>query len=157
MDQQEKDKEYINHPSHYNSNASGIECIEIIRSFEFNTGNSFKYIFRRDEKDNYLQDIKKALWYVRDELKKRKKYKVISKIFRYLPNFYKFFEYKRRSEKITKIAVTDGCMYVSVIYFALNLADYYPYSTFYLEEVEKYIKFMIENSEGTSNQTNNGK
>ena len=45
-----KDKEQkadsVNHPAHYNSHPSGIECIEIARHHNFNIGNSIKYLWR---------------------------------------------------------------------------------------------------------------
>ena len=45
-----KDKEQktdsVNHPSHYNSHPSGIECIEIARHHNFNIGNTIKYLWR---------------------------------------------------------------------------------------------------------------
>lgn len=64
----------VNHPSHYTSHPSGIECIQITRHMGFNLGNAFKYIWRADEKheDGGIEDISKAIWYLQDELKKRK-------------------------------------------------------------------------------------
>ncbi len=61
------DYEHVNHPSHYNSHPSGVEAIEIVRWLPFNTGNAFKYLYRRGEKGNLVQDLEKALWYVKDE------------------------------------------------------------------------------------------
>ena len=34
----------VNHPSHYTSDPSGIECIQITRHRNFNIGNAFKYL-----------------------------------------------------------------------------------------------------------------
>lgn len=34
----------INHPIHYNSHPSGIECIEVAHHMSFNLGNVIKYI-----------------------------------------------------------------------------------------------------------------
>lgn len=59
----------VNHPKHYNSHPSGIECIEIVRSFSFNMGNAFKYLWRAGLKDEKAQDIKKAIWYLKDEVR----------------------------------------------------------------------------------------
>lgn len=60
----------VDHPKHYNQHPSGIECIEIVRHMTFNLGNAIKYIWRADFK-NGLEDIKKAIWYLEDEIKKR--------------------------------------------------------------------------------------
>ena len=65
----------INHPSHYNSSnikcecGRQIECIDISREKNFNIGNVFKYIWRYEHK-NGIEDLKKAAWYLNDEIKK---------------------------------------------------------------------------------------
>lgn len=38
----------------------------------FNLGNAMKYIWRADEKANSVQDLEKAVWYLNDEINKRK-------------------------------------------------------------------------------------
>lgn len=54
----------VEKPKHYNSHPSGVECIDITQHLPFCEGNAFKYIFRRKDKGNELQDCKKALWYL---------------------------------------------------------------------------------------------
>ena len=61
----------INHPPHYTSHPSGVECIQITEHMGFNLGNAIKYIWRADEKGNAVEDLKKALWYVQRELQRR--------------------------------------------------------------------------------------
>lgn len=63
----------VNHPQHYTSHPSGIECIEITRHMGFNLGNTVKYIWRDGLKDTEvpLQDLKKAMWYLQDEIMMR--------------------------------------------------------------------------------------
>ena len=41
----------VNHPMHYISDPSGVECIQITRHRNFNIGNAFKYIWRAGLKD----------------------------------------------------------------------------------------------------------
>ena len=55
-------------PSHYQ--ADGIQCIDITRHMSFAKGNAVKYLWRTGKKDNNseAQDIKKAMWYLADEL-----------------------------------------------------------------------------------------
>ena len=36
----------VNHPPHYTSDPSGVECIEITRHRNFNIGNAIKYLWR---------------------------------------------------------------------------------------------------------------
>lgn len=62
----------INHPHHYNSHTSGVECITITEHFNFCLGNVIKYIWRAGEKDNdALEDLKKAQWYLTREILRR--------------------------------------------------------------------------------------
>ena len=61
----------VNHPRHYTSHPSGIECIEVTEHMGFNLGNAVKYIWRADEKGNARQDLEKAIWYIRREIQKR--------------------------------------------------------------------------------------
>lgn len=63
----------VNHPPHYKSHPSGIECIEITRHMNFNLGNAFKYIWRAGLKDDKEEDLRKAIWYLTDELMKESK------------------------------------------------------------------------------------
>ena len=66
----------INHPKHYTSNPSGIECIDITRHKNFNIGNAIKYLWRaglkedKDRKliDKQIEDFNKAVWYIVDEI-----------------------------------------------------------------------------------------
>lgn len=53
---------------HYRKHPSGVECIEVSRHMNFNLGNALKYIWRADHKGNQVQDLRKAAWYVLDEL-----------------------------------------------------------------------------------------
>ncbi|AWY20098.1 DUF3310 domain-containing protein [Moraxella bovis] len=55
----------INHPPHYISCPSGIECIEIAELLPFCLGNAYKYLHRAGLKGDSLTDLKKALWYAR--------------------------------------------------------------------------------------------
>ena len=61
----------INHPPQYTEHPSGIECIEVTRHMGFNLGNAVKYIWRCDLKGDSINDLKKAMWYIQDEINKR--------------------------------------------------------------------------------------
>lgn len=63
-------EDMINHPKHYTSDPSGIECIQITRWRNFNIGNAIKYLWRNGLKENNsnIQDLKKAIWYINDEI-----------------------------------------------------------------------------------------
>lgn len=61
----------VNNPSHYTSHPSGIECIDVTRHMSFNLGNATKYIWRCDLKKDAIEDLKKAVFYLNDEIKLR--------------------------------------------------------------------------------------
>ena len=65
-------EEQVNHPSHYQQ---GIEPIEVIESWDlnFNLGNVIKYTLRAPYKENMVQDLEKAKWYLERELQRLKK------------------------------------------------------------------------------------
>lgn len=64
----------INHPAHYNSHPSGIECIDIVKHMNFCLGNAMKYIFRAGikNKNTYIEDLEKAVWYLQCEIERYK-------------------------------------------------------------------------------------
>lgn len=61
----------VDHPPHYTQHPSGIECIQITEHMGFCLGNAVKYIWRADLKQNALEDLKKARWYLDREIAKR--------------------------------------------------------------------------------------
>ncbi|MBL1293049.1 MAG: DUF3310 domain-containing protein [Thiotrichales bacterium] len=61
----------VDHPPHYTSHPSGVECIDITEHMGFNLGNAMKYIWRADLKNHAEEDLKKAKWYIERELVKR--------------------------------------------------------------------------------------
>lgn len=63
-------EDVVNHPKHYTSHPSGVECIQITEHMNFNLGNALKYIWRNEGK-NGIEDLKKAAWYIQREIKLR--------------------------------------------------------------------------------------
>lgn len=68
---QNKVHDNVNHPAHYTKHPSGVECIQITQHMDFNLGNAMKYIWRCDLKKDAIEDLKKAQWYISQEIKKR--------------------------------------------------------------------------------------
>lgn len=66
-----KTTDLVNHPPHYTSHPSGIECIQITEHMGFNLGNALKYIWRADLKHDAVEDLRKARWYLDREIAKR--------------------------------------------------------------------------------------
>ncbi len=71
-------KETVNHPAHYNSLSAKcscgktIECIDVVRHLSFNIGNAIKYLWRWEHKGG-IEDLKKAIWYINDEIENKSK------------------------------------------------------------------------------------
>lgn len=69
----------VNSPSHYTwlKEKCGIEVIDIIRHLNFCIGNAIKYLLRAghktengySNKQKHIEDLKKAIWYINDEIK----------------------------------------------------------------------------------------
>jgi hypothetical protein len=66
--------EAVDHPRHYNEHPSGIECINVIEHFNFNTGSALKYIWRAGLKPGAerTEDLEKAIWYLNREIQRIK-------------------------------------------------------------------------------------
>lgn len=65
----ESRKDVVNHPEHYISHPSGVECIEITEHMDFLKGNAIKYLWRSAEKGKEIEDLKKAIWYIERKIK----------------------------------------------------------------------------------------
>ena len=84
-----KDKEQktdnVNHPSHYTwlKDLCAIEVIDIRRHMNFCLGFAIKYILRAGHKkdasltdtDKQVEDLNKAIWYLKDEIKRITEFK----------------------------------------------------------------------------------
>lgn len=66
------DSDAVNHPKHYTSHPSGVECITVTEHMNFCLGNALKYIWRADEK-NGVEDLHKAIWYLKREVERRQR------------------------------------------------------------------------------------
>jgi len=62
-------KEAVNHPIHYGGDTP-YEAIKVIEAWElgFCLGNTVKYISRAGKKEKRLEDLQKALWYLKREI-----------------------------------------------------------------------------------------
>lgn len=68
-----KDNEMVNHPAHYNRGT--IEAIDVIEDWNlnFSLGSAVKYICRLGAKDDEIQELDKAIWYLQREKERREK------------------------------------------------------------------------------------
>lgn len=77
VDIKKQEYEFVDHPKHYNSHPSGVECIDVVRHMNFNVGSAMKYLWRSGIKpgEDDIQDLEKAIWYLQDEVKRLKNLK----------------------------------------------------------------------------------
>lgn len=70
-----KTEDVVNHPNHYTDGK--IEVIKFIedKKLNFHRGNAVKYIARAGKKckDKEIEDLKKAIWYLKREIKRLNK------------------------------------------------------------------------------------
>lgn len=80
----EEKEEMVNHPNHYAwlKELCGIEPIDICRHLDFNCGSAIKYLLRKgkkemnlSEREQRVQDLSKAIFYLQDEIDMIKKSK----------------------------------------------------------------------------------
>ena len=73
-----KNAEQVSHQSHYAwlKDLCGVEPLDICRHLDFNTGNAIKYLLRKDKvdgnktkTDKRIEDLYKAVFYIKDEIK----------------------------------------------------------------------------------------
>jgi hypothetical protein len=59
----------INHPQHY-ADGRKFEPIDVIEDWKlnFHLGNALKYISRAGRKQDVVEDLKKAAWYIQREI-----------------------------------------------------------------------------------------
>ncbi|BES63110.1 DUF3310 domain-containing protein [Dysgonomonas capnocytophagoides] len=71
----------VNHPSHYCSDPSGVECIQITEHRDFLIGNAIKYLWRagikkdadKTDKEKEIEDLQKAIFYINRRISNLKK------------------------------------------------------------------------------------
>ena len=74
IDEDKPTKELVNHPNHYGGKDNPYEAIKVIEAWDlgFCLGNTIKYISRAGKKDETIQELEKALWYLKREIKNLK-------------------------------------------------------------------------------------
>ncbi len=68
-----QEKENVDHPAHYGGDVM-YEVIKVIENWDlgFRLGSVIKYIARAGKKGDDLEDLEKALWYLKREIQSRK-------------------------------------------------------------------------------------
>ena len=74
MNEEEEDRyDGVDHPKHYCTHPSKVQCIEIAEHFDFCLGNVIKYVWRAGQKEGAegVDDLRKAMWYLHREIANR--------------------------------------------------------------------------------------
>ncbi len=63
----------VEHPRHYTTHPSGIECIEVVEHMPYCVGAAIKYLWRHGKKGDAVEDLKKARWLIDREISRLSK------------------------------------------------------------------------------------
>lgn len=63
-------KEMVNHPEHYGGAENPYEHCKVARDWRLgpNLYNATKYMARAEKKGDYIENLKKAMWYLQAEI-----------------------------------------------------------------------------------------
>ena len=120
----------IHHPKHYTSDDCGVEAIEITSLLPACISNAVKYVWRCGKKDEDLQELKKALWYVN--------YSIGNDLPSFVDELSDSLEFQELVEKVKSHWVGNKYMFIDAVYWGNQ------------ETMKKAIELMI--LELTSNQ-----
>lgn len=75
---QEQELDMVNHPPHYTSSPAkcsncghSIECKDVVSHMDFPLGSAIKYIWRVDLKGKPIEDLNKAIFWIKEEIAMR--------------------------------------------------------------------------------------
>ena len=120
----------VNHPKHYTSDDCGIEAIEVTSLLPACISNAVKYVWRCGKKDEDLQELKKALWYIN--------YSIDNDLPSFVDELSDSLEFQSLVEKVKSHWVGNKYMFIDAIYWGNQ------------ETMKKALELMIQ--EITSNQ-----
>ena len=120
----------IHHPKHYTSDDCGVEAIEITSLLPACISNAVKYVWRCGKKDEDLQELKKALWYIN--------YSIDNDLPSFVDELSDSFEFQELVGKVKSHWVGNKYMFIDAVYWGNQ------------ETMKKALELMIQ--ELTSNQ-----
>lgn len=120
----------VNHPTHYTSDDCGVEAIEVTSLLPACISNAVKYVWRCGKKDEDLQELKKALWYIN--------YSIDNDLPSFVDQLSDSLEFQELVEKVKSHWVGNKYMFIDAVYWGNQ------------ETMKKALEIMIQ--EITSNQ-----
>ena len=130
MDTAKSVADAIHHPKHYTSDDCGVEAIEITSLLPACISNAVKYVWRCGKKDEDLQELKKALWYIN--------YSIDNDLPSFVDQLSDSLEFQELVEKVKSHWVGNKYMFIDAVYWGNQ------------ETMKKALELMI--LELTSNQ-----
>ena len=130
MDTVSNTTDAIHHPKHYTSDDCGVEAIEITSLLPACISNAVKYVWRCGKKDEDLQELKKALWYIN--------YSIDNDLPSFVDELSDSLEFQELVEKVKSHWVGNKYMFIDAVYWGNQ------------ETMKKALELMI--LELTSNQ-----
>ena len=120
----------IHHPKHYTSDDCGVEAIEVTSLLPACISNAVKYVWRCGKKDEDLQELKKALWYIN--------YSIDNDLPSFVSELSDSLEYEDLINKVKSNWTGNKYMFIDAVYWGNQ------------ETMKKALELMIQ--EITSNQ-----
>jgi len=135
----------VEHPNHYCSHSSGIECIEVTRHMNFCLGSATKYIWRVDLKEDTIKDLGKAVKFLEFEIETiEKKSRFLSMISKYLNKINPWKKIKNIDKLINTITADESCNIGVALRDILEVGLKKTDSVFDLKEAIRFLKLEIE-------------
>ena len=120
----------VHHPKHYTSDDCGVEAIEVTSLLPACISNAVKYVWRCGKKDEDLQELKKALWYIN--------YSIDNDLPSFVDELSDSLEFQELAGKVKSHWVGNKYMFIDAVYWGNQ------------ETMKKALELMI--LELTSNQ-----
>jgi len=114
----------VNHPKHYTSDDCSVEAIEVTSLLPACISNAVKYVWRCGKKDEDLQELKKALWYIN--------YSIDNDLPSFVDQLSDSLEFQSLVEKVKSHWVGNKYMFIDAVYWGNQ------------ETMKKAIELMIE-------------
>lgn len=134
----------VNHPVHYGGKDNSFEAIKVIEAWnpDFNLGNCLKYLSRAGKKhsDKLVEDLEKALWYLKRYHKRRIFVKQAQE---------SFFTYN--PEKVIEAWGLKNRLASVVTYIGLSCFSYDPLS--YINKAITLLEAEVNSLKGVANET----
>ena len=99
----------VHHPKHYTSDDCGVEAIEVTSLLPACISNAVKYVWRCGKKDEDLQELKKALWYIN--------YSIDNDLPSFVDQLSDSLEFQELVEKVKSKWVGNKYMFIDAVYW----------------------------------------